>query len=76
MASCSMFTEIASGRNLNEMNELDKEMKELIVVGKTVEDERLGEAVSLKNVHQLPARYNCALMPWQAFKKLIQNENR
>jgi nitrogen fixation NifU-like protein len=75
MASSSMFTTIANGKTIDEVNELSNMMNDLIKKGIKVEDERLEEAISLENVHELPARYNCALMPWQAFQKLIKSNN-
>ncbi|TYS59526.1 SUF system NifU family Fe-S cluster assembly protein [Sutcliffiella horikoshii] len=74
MASSSMFTTIGKGKSLDELNDLSALFNEMIVKGKEVEDERLEEAVSLKDIHQLPARYNCALMPWQAFQKLMKED--
>lgn len=75
MASTSMFTTIAIGKTIEEVNELSMKMNDMIKNGIVPEDERLEEAISLKNVHELPARYNCALMPWQAFQKLMKNNN-
>ncbi|WP_078380005.1 Fe-S cluster assembly sulfur transfer protein SufU [Sutcliffiella halmapala] len=72
MASSSMFTTIAKNKSIKELEELSHLMHEMIVKGIEVEDLRLDDTLSLRNIHKLPARYNCALMPWQAFCKLIK----
>ena len=71
MASSSMFTTIGKGKSLKELEELSLLFNEMILQGREVKDERLEEATSLKEIHRLPARYNCALMPWQAFRKMM-----
>ncbi|MED4170802.1 SUF system NifU family Fe-S cluster assembly protein, partial [Priestia megaterium] len=72
MASSSMFTTIAKDKKVEEIKELSKLMQDMIINGIKIEDSRLEEAISLKDIHKLPARYNCALMPWQAFDKLLK----
>ncbi len=74
MASSSMFTIVAKGRTVKELQELSLLMNEMILNGKETEDERLEDMISFKDIHKLPARYNCALMPWQALEKLIKAE--
>lgn len=72
MASSSMFTTITKDKKVEEIKELSKLMQDMIITGIKIEDSRLEEAISLKDIHKLPARYNCALMPWQAFDKLLK----
>jgi len=51
-------------------------MKDMILTGKVVDDLRLEDAISLGDIHKFPARHNCALMPWQAFEKLLKNREK
>ena len=49
--------------------------EELIRTGElTNEKIDLGDSISLQGVHQLKARHNCALMPWQALDKVFRDE--
>jgi nitrogen fixation NifU-like protein len=76
MASSSMFTNIAKKKTIAEVGELSILMKDMILTGKVVDDLRLEDAISLGDIHKFPARYNCALMPWQAFEKLLKNREK
>lgn len=76
MASSSMFTTIANGKTITEVQALSEKVENMIRNGTKIEDEALEEVMSLENVHQLPARYNCALMPYQAFAKLLRTSSQ
>ncbi|MED3913249.1 Fe-S cluster assembly sulfur transfer protein SufU [Priestia megaterium] len=72
MASSSMFTTIAKDKKIEEIKDISTLIKNMIVLGSEVEDSQIQDAISLKDIHKLPARHNCALMPWQAFDKLLK----
>jgi nitrogen fixation protein NifU and related proteins len=76
MASSSMFTNIAKRKTIDEIQELSPVMKNMVLSGKIVDDLRLEDAISLRDIHKFPARYNCALMPWQAFEKLLKTRGK
>ncbi|MBM7675929.1 NifU-like protein involved in Fe-S cluster formation [Gracilibacillus alcaliphilus] len=46
----------------------------LIREGELEDDVDLGETASLQGVHNLRARHNCALMPWQALDKWLETQ--
>jgi nitrogen fixation NifU-like protein len=71
MATSSMFTEVVKNKSLEEVLEISDLFEQMIMSGSKIEDERLMDLISLEGVHSLPARYNCALMPFQAFSNLI-----
>ncbi|WP_026671940.1 Fe-S cluster assembly sulfur transfer protein SufU [Alkalihalobacterium bogoriense] len=72
MASCSMMTTRLKGVTLEEAFQLREAMETMIRKGIEPESIDLGDAIALKGVHQLKARHNCALMPWQAFDRIFQ----
>lgn len=71
MASCSMMTSAVKGRSLEEAENLTRLFSSMITIGISPEDEALEESLSLLGVHSLRARHNCALMGWQALRKVI-----
>lgn len=71
MASCSMMTELIKGKNIQQIIRLRNDAELLIKSGRS--SDSLEEWNSLIGVYQLKARYNCALMPWQAFDRFLKN---
>jgi nitrogen fixation protein NifU and related proteins len=69
MASCSMMTELAKGKNYEEIAVMREGMERFIRNGEEAQNIDLGDALSLAGVHRLRARHNCALMPWQALDR-------
>jgi nitrogen fixation NifU-like protein len=47
-------------------------MNNMILSKKIVDDLRLEDAISSRDIHKFSARYNCAFMPWQAFEKSLK----
>lgn len=75
MASSSMMTVLIQNRSLSEIALLRKAFEELIRTGHLIDGNiDLGDSFSLKGVHQLKARHNCALMSWQALDKALKEE--
>ncbi|MGN7938262.1 Fe-S cluster assembly sulfur transfer protein SufU [Virgibacillus sp. 6R] len=75
MASSSMMTELIQNKSLKEIKLLRNVFEDLIRTGElTNEKIDLGDSISLQGVHQLKARHNCALMPWQALDKVFSDE--
>jgi nitrogen fixation protein NifU and related proteins len=75
MASSSMMTELIKSLKLDEVSVLRSNMENLIRKGETPRDCDLEDALSLRGVHKLPARHNCALMPWQALDKALKDND-
>ncbi|WP_100407561.1 Fe-S cluster assembly sulfur transfer protein SufU [Bacillus solitudinis] len=72
MASTSMMTELIKGTSLTDVSELRHEFEQLIRTGDRVNTGiDLQDAMSLKGVHKLRARHNCALMAWQALDRVL-----
>ncbi|MCM3791444.1 SUF system NifU family Fe-S cluster assembly protein [Domibacillus indicus] len=74
MASASMMTELIENKSLQEAAHLRKAFEDLIRQGKETDTVELGDSLSLKGVHNLKARHNCALMTWQALDKALKDE--
>jgi len=71
MASSSMMTELIKGKSLEDVASLRNHAEKLIRTGETANSD-LGDWLSLEGVHKLKARHNCALMPWQAYDKMLK----
>jgi nitrogen fixation NifU-like protein len=71
MASSSMMTELIKGKSLEDVERLRIHAEKLIRTGETANSD-LGDWLSLEGVHKLKARHNCALMPWQAYDKILK----
>ncbi|MFC0522947.1 Fe-S cluster assembly sulfur transfer protein SufU [Pontibacillus salicampi] len=74
MASCSMMTELLKINTVKECREKREAFERLIRDGELKDDVDLGDAASLQGVHRLRARHNCALMPWQALDKWLEEQ--
>ncbi|MDQ6600931.1 Fe-S cluster assembly sulfur transfer protein SufU [Bacillus salipaludis] len=74
MASASMMTELIKHKSVKEISCLRTAFEQLIRHGDTTDGIDLGDCLSLRGVHQLKARHNCALMTWQALDKILKNE--
>ncbi|MCP3029793.1 SUF system NifU family Fe-S cluster assembly protein [Halobacillus sp. A1] len=72
MASCSMMTDLLKNRTVKECVNKREAFERLIREGELDDEDDLGDAASLQGVHNLPARHNCALMPWQALDKWLE----
>ncbi|MED4533323.1 Fe-S cluster assembly sulfur transfer protein SufU [Metabacillus fastidiosus] len=75
MASASMMTELIDNKSLKEIYSLREAFEQLIRHGKITDKVDLGDSLSLQGVHHLKARYNCALMTWQALDKVFKDED-
>lgn len=77
MAASSMMTEMISGKSLNDIEMLEKNFEALIRHGEAADENiDLGDMQALEGVHQLRARHNCALMPWQALSLLLNTTKK
>ncbi|NMH68079.1 SUF system NifU family Fe-S cluster assembly protein [Bacillus sp. RO3] len=76
MASASMMTERLKNKPLSEAFAIRQAMERLIRDGMESEGVNLGDSLSLKGVHSLKARHNCALMPWQALDKALAHNEK
>jgi nitrogen fixation protein NifU and related proteins len=72
-ASASVMTELVTGRELDEVAQLDAVFHDLMGSrGKGLDDDdaldALGDATAFTGVSQYPARIKCALLGWVALK--------
>lgn len=70
-----MMTSAVKGRSLEETEKLIRLFSSMITIGISPEDEALEESLSLLGVHSFRARHNCALMGWQALRKVINQSS-
>ena len=71
--SASMMTQLLDGRTAEEALELIALFRAM-VMGETVDVDRLDDAQSLSGVANLPPRVNCATIAWQACERGIHQQ--
>jgi|GEM_PF-3236921 len=69
-ASATYLSRTLSGKSLPEATDLVQQFQE------SFEHENLFNTGALAPVYKLPARYKCALLPWQAFENLLRETQR
>src|SRR5699024_8762214 len=72
-ASTSMMIELIEGKSLEEAEELLEVF--LKMIRKETEDEeleKLGDAIVLQNISNMPARVKCGTLPWHTLKIAIE----
>ncbi|WP_025728724.1 Fe-S cluster assembly sulfur transfer protein SufU [Atopobacter phocae] len=67
-ASASMMTEVVIGKSLQEANELAHLFSQMIL-GESVDTDRLKDAQLLSGVQKFPARIKCATLAWKAIEE-------
>lgn len=63
-ASASLMCEAVAGRSLEEVRDLARRVRAMMVDG--VVDEELGDIEALQGVRQVPVRVKCAMLAWNA----------
>ncbi len=72
-ASASMMSEICKGKPIEEVRELIEIFGKMMKGTATEEEqERLGDAESLKGVQRFAARIKCAMLSWEACDQCIK----
>lgn len=74
MASASMMTELLQNQSIETVKELRQSMETMIRTGHVDDALQDDEISALQGVHALRARHNCALMPWQALDRLLNEQ--
>ena len=69
-ASATYLSRTLSGKSLAEAADLVQKFEE------SFDHDNLFRAGALAPVYRLPARYKCALLPWQAFENLLRETMR
>lgn len=75
-ASASMMCDLLKGKEINEAKELCETFIGMIKREITDDDELevLEDAISLKNISNMPARVKCALLAWHTLNELIEEK--
>lgn len=74
MASASMMTELLQNQSIDTVKELRQSMETMIRTGHIDDAFQDDEISALQGVHALRARHNCALMPWQALDRILNEQ--
>ncbi len=69
-ASATYLSRTLSGKSLAEAADLVQKF------GESFDQDNLFRTGALAPVYKLPARYKCALLPWQAFENLLRETAR
>ncbi|WP_338082272.1 Fe-S cluster assembly sulfur transfer protein SufU [Exiguobacterium qingdaonense] len=74
MASASMMTKLLQNQSIDTVKELRQSMETMIRTGHIDDAFQDDEISALQGVHALRARHNCALMPWQALDRILNEQ--
>lgn len=69
-ASTAYLARTLTGKSTDEAKDLVRQFQD------SFEKENLFNQGPLAPIYQLPARYKCALLPWQAFENLLRESER
>lgn len=73
-SSASILSELLSGKNIEEANEIINLFYDL-VQGKEIKDiDKLEEALVFQGVSKFPARIKCATIPWKALERVLSGD--
>lgn len=75
-ASASLMTKFLSNMDVNEAKKLENAFYSLILGESAIESYEsaaMKELQIFQGIHQHPARRTCALLPWNALKKILHN---
>ena len=72
LASASMMTQLVKGKGAEEIDELRKSFRQLILGdASAVDNAQLGSLRALSGVSRFPARVKCALLAWNALESAL-----
>lgn len=75
MASASLMTECLHGKSRAEVNEIFTAFHDLVTVGNTSAEEKLGKLAVLSGVAEFPARVKCATLAWHTLNAALANQS-
>ncbi len=71
-ASASMMTQLVKGKSAEEIDEIRKQFRDLMLGNASVaDDSQLGSLRALSGVARFPARIRCALLAWNALESAL-----
>jgi nitrogen fixation NifU-like protein len=71
-ASASMMTQLVKGKSAQEIDEIRKQFRDLMLGSASVaDDSQLGSLRALSGVARFPARIKCALLAWNALESAL-----
>jgi nitrogen fixation NifU-like protein len=72
LASASMMTQLVKGKGTEEIDELRKSFRQLILGdAAAIDNAQLGSLRALSGVSRFPARVKCALLAWNALESAL-----
>jgi nitrogen fixation NifU-like protein len=72
LASASMMTQLVKGKAAEEIDELRKSFRQLMLGdAAAIDDAQLGSLRALSGVSRFPARVKCALLAWNALESAL-----
>ena len=72
LASASMMTQLVKGKGAEEIDELRKSFRQLMLGdASAINDAQLGSLRALSGVSRFPARVKCALLAWNALESAL-----
>ena len=72
LASASMMTQLVKGKGADEIDELRKSFRQLMLGDPSaVDNAQLGSLRALSGVSRFPARVKCALLAWNALESAL-----
>lgn len=74
-ASANIMCKILIGKTISEALKIINVFINMIKKGEIDNPELIGEAIALKNIHNMPERAKCALLSWNSIKKELEKEN-
>ena len=72
-ASSSVMSELVTGKTIQEAENLRLEFSKMLL-GQTINQDMLGEAIAFEGVKDFPARMKCATLAWKALEKALKEE--
>jgi nitrogen fixation NifU-like protein len=70
-SSASMMTEAVSGRTVEEVDELAKDVRAMLAGDLEPDEDAFGELVALKGVVKYPIRVKCAVLAWDVLQEAL-----
>ncbi len=70
-ASASMMTQLVKGKSPEEIDEIRKQFRDLMLGNAATDESQLGPLRALSGVARFPARVKCALLAWNALERAL-----
>lgn len=72
-ASASMLTDQATGKSLEDLEQLILSFRGMMAGKAEVDDDALGDLAALKGVTKYPVRIKCAVLAWDTLQEGVQS---